>query len=421
MTTVSEEITRSEAPKKGRVAVHIICWLLGNGCLFTWNSMLTVMDYYILIFPYHPARVLTLVYQPFALITICLFTYYEAKVNTRVRILVGFTLFFVSALTIPFIDIGTSGDGKLLPFIGLSLLSGITGIADALVQGGMVGDLSFMQTDFMQSYAAGGAASGVITSGLRMITKASFKESRNGLRKGAITFFFLSALFMLLCLGLYAFVFPRLALVKYYRAKAASEGSKTVNADLVAGGIAVDANNTTQDREVGKAQTRLTNKELLIQTKDYAIDCVLIYILTLSIFPGFLAEDTGKHQLASWYVVTLIAMYNCGDLVGRYIPLIDKLLIKSRTGLMLTCISRYVLIPAFYFTAKYGDQGWMLLLCIVLGISNGYLTVCVLMNAPKGFKGPEQNAIGNMMVLFILGGIFVGVLTDWLWLIGKGW
>ena len=50
-------------------------------------------------------------------------------------------------------------------------------------------------------------------------------------------FFAISAFFELLCVLLYAFFFPRLPIVKYFRSKAASEGSKTVSADLAAGGI----------------------------------------------------------------------------------------------------------------------------------------------------------------------------------------
>ena len=35
------------------------------------------------------------------------------------------------------------------------------------------------------------------------------------------------------------------------------------------------------------------------------------------------------------------------------------------------------------------------------------------------WQGPEQNALGNLLVLCLLGGIFAGVVLDWLWLIGK--
>jgi equilibrative nucleoside transporter 1/2/3 len=62
---------------------------------------------------------------------------------------------------------------------------------------------------------------------------------------GAVLFFSVTCLFELLCFLLYAYVFPKLPIVKYYRAKAASEGSKTVGSDLAAAGV-----KTVQDRQV---------------------------------------------------------------------------------------------------------------------------------------------------------------------------
>ncbi|XP_056171247.1 equilibrative nucleotide transporter 3-like [Syzygium oleosum] len=417
MGTVNEDRSPTN---KGKYAAMVVCWLLGNGCLFSWNSMLTIEDYYGYLFPkYHPLRVLTLVYQPFALGTLAVLAYNEAKINTRRRNLFGYLLFFISTLLVLVLDLATSGKGGIGTFIGICAISGAFGVADAHVQGGMVGDLSFMRPEFIQSFLAGLAASGALTSALRLITKAAFENSKDGLRKGAIMFFAISSFFELLCVLLYAFIFPKLPIVKYYRSKAASEGSKTVSADLAAGGVQTLPHQEAE--EDPKQLERLSNKELLIQNIDYALDMFLIYVLTLSIFPGFLSEDTGSHSLGAWYALVLIAMYNVWDLIGRYIPLIKFLKIESRKGLMAVILSRFLLIPSFYFTAKYGDQGWMIILTSFLGLSNGYLTVCVLTSAPKGYKGPEQNALGNLLVLFLLGGVFAGVTLDWLWLIGKGW
>ncbi|GKA85307.1 equilibrative nucleotide transporter 3-like protein [Tanacetum coccineum] len=64
---------------------------------------------------------------------------------------------------------GTSGRGGIGPFIAMCVISAAFGLADEYVQGGMVGDWSFMRHEF--SFLAGLAASGAITSGLRMITK----------------------------------------------------------------------------------------------------------------------------------------------------------------------------------------------------------------------------------------------------------
>nr|GMD98211.1 equilibrative nucleotide transporter 3-like isoform X1 [Ipomoea batatas] len=274
----------------------------------------------------------------------------------------------------------TSGRGGIGTYIGICAISGAFGVADAHVQGGMVGDLSFMSPELVQSFLAGLAASGALTSGLRLITKAIFDNSKDGFRKGAILFFSISTVFELLCLILYALVFPKLPIVKYYRNKAALEGSKTVAADLAAGGVTIETPNDPMPVD------RLSIKELLMQNIDYALDIFMIYVLTLSIFPGFLSEDTGSHSLGSWYPLVLIAMYNVWDLIGRYVPLLKWVKLESRKGIMVAILLRYLLIPAFYFTAKYGDQGWMIMLTSFLGLTNGYLTVCVFTSAPKGYK-----------------------------------
>lgn len=79
-------------------------------------------------------------------------------------------------------------------------------------------------------------------------------------------------------------------------------------------------------------------------------------------------------------------MYNVFDLIGRYTPLVRCLMIESRKGLLITISARFLFVPAFYLAAKYGDQGWLILLVSVLGLTNGHLTVCILTEAPKGFK-----------------------------------
>ncbi|KAF8669239.1 hypothetical protein HU200_051571 [Digitaria exilis] len=408
------------AETQGKYWGIFICWLLGNGCLFGFNGMLTIEDYYTYLFPkYHPTRIITLTYQPFVLVTTAIFTYHEARVNTRMRNLVGYMLFFLSSFGVIILDVLSSGGGGIGPFIGVCIIAAALGIADGHVQGGMTGDLSLMCPEFVQSFFAGLAASGAITSALRFFTKAVFENSRDGLRKGAMLFSAISCFFALLCVLLYAFVFPKLSIVKFYRSRAASEGSLTVTADLAAGGIKSQPY-TLAEEAPGHAE-RLSNKQLLHQNMDYALDVFLIYILTLSIFPGFLAEDTGSHSLGSWYALVLIASFNVSDLIGRYLPLIEQIKLTSRKGLLIAVISRFLLIPAFYYTAKYGDQGWMIMLTSLLGLSNGHLTVCVLTEAPKGYKGPEQNALGNLLVLFLLAGIFIGAVSDWLWLIGEGW
>ncbi|KAK8699903.1 hypothetical protein V6N13_018311 [Hibiscus sabdariffa] len=186
--------------------------------------------------------------------------------------------------------------------------------------------------------------------------------------------------------------FPKLPIVKYFHAKAALEGSKTVLGDLAAAGI-----ETRKDphEDSVKQVERLSNKQLFYQHIDYALDLFLIYALTLSIFPGFLYENTGEHRLGTWYPLVLVAVFNIWDLVSRYFPLVKLLKIESRKWLMIATFYCFLLVPASYFTAKYGDQGWMILLVSVLGLINGHLTVCVLIAAPRVI-GSKMHGISKL-------------------------
>ncbi|CDY46381.1 BnaA09g19950D [Brassica napus] len=408
----------NQAPQKfeGKFQAKVICCILGIGCLASWNSMLTIADYYYHVFPdYHPSRVLTVVYQPFALGTIVILAYHESKINTRKRNLIGYIIFTISTLLLIVLDLTTRGRGGIRPYIGLCAIVASFGLAEANVHGGMIGDLSLMCPELIQSFVAGMGAAGALTSAFRLMTKAAFENSNDGLRKGAMIFLAISALIQFLCVMLYAYVFPKLPIVNYYRRKAASEGSKTVNADLAAGGI---QNQSYSTDDVSNNQ-RLSNKELLVQNIDYAVNLALIYLISLSIFPGFLYENTGQHGLGSWYALVLVATYNCGNMVGRYTPLVEWLKIENRKGLTLAVLSRFLFIPAFYFTEKYGDQGWMIMLVSLLGLTTGHFNVCILITAPKGYNGPEKNALGNLLVVFLIGGIVAGTSLGWLWLIGK--
>ncbi|KAK1418952.1 hypothetical protein QVD17_28105 [Tagetes erecta] len=409
----------TSAKFEGRSRAMAMCWMFGLGTLLSWNIVSTIGDYYYDIFPdYHPARVLTLVYLPSSLATMAFFLYNESRIDTRKRNITGYILFFVSNFSMVVLDLASSGRGGVGKYVGVCFFVAVSGVADAHVQGGMIGDLALMCPEFIQSFLAGLAASGALTSILRMITKAVFENVEHGLRKGALVFLAISAVFEFLCILLYIFFFPNLPIVKFYRAKAAREGSKTVASDLRAAGVQLEFDQHNENNV--NPHERLSNTQLLSQNFDYLTDLFLVCVVTLSIFPGFLYENTGTHKLRTWYPIVLVTTYNVSNLISRYVPLIQCLKLESRKGLMILVMSRFLLIPAFYFTAKYGDEGLMISLVFVLGSTTGYPTVCVMTTAPRMYIGPEKNALGNILVLSLQSGILFGVALDWLWIIGNG-
>ena len=65
-------------------------------------------------------------YQPFALVTILVLTRYEARINTRLRILVGYTLFFIFVLLIPVVSVNNKSSEPHTLFLILTKLHDLT-------------------------------------------------------------------------------------------------------------------------------------------------------------------------------------------------------------------------------------------------------------------------------------------------------
>lgn len=55
-----------------------------------------------------------------------------------------------------------------------------------------------------------------------------------------------------------------------------------------------------QDVEAPRYVRRLNKRDLMLLYSDLAVTLFSVYVLTFSIFPGFLSEDTGKHSLGDW-------------------------------------------------------------------------------------------------------------------------
>ncbi|XP_048591405.1 equilibrative nucleotide transporter 3-like [Brassica napus] len=345
---------------------------------------------------YHPSRTLTLVYQPSVLGTISVLVIVGQKIKNQRRVFTGYCLFVIGSILLLTVDIVTKGKGGITPFLLLSIVSAGFGVANALVEGAMIGDLSCICPDLIQPFAAGLGVAGAIASVLRLLTKAVFQNSRDGLRKGALSFLTNSLFIELVCVIIYGVMFPKLPMVQKHRARSGSNPVEPVE-------------------EVPP----LSNQQLAHQNLDRVISLFLIYALTLSIFPGFLYENTGKHSLHS-YPLVLVTCFNLSDALSRYITMVKPLKMQSGKVIVASVLARMLFLPAFYITARYADQGWMITLTSFLGISNGYLTVCVLTQTPKRtYNVSEANALGNILVASMLGGIFAGVCLSWLWLIGS--
>ncbi|WIA31296.1 hypothetical protein OEZ86_002198 [Tetradesmus obliquus] len=148
--------------------------------------------------------------------------------------------------------------------------------------------------------------------------------------------------------------------------------------------------------------------------------CVAVFVLygcTLSIFPGFLAENVHSSLLGSWYPVLLIFTFNVTDFVGRCTP--DFGWLPQHTPLLLLCLARLVVLQTLYpvFAVRGAGEAVFFVLTAVLGASNGYLTALIFCAAPRGLSPCAAELAGNLNVFCELAGLTVGAFMGWLWTI----
>lgn len=241
--------------------------------------------------------------------------------------------------------------------------------------------------------------SGVLVSFLRILTKAVYTQDAYGLRKSANLYFSVSIVVMVICIVFYN-VAPRLPVMKYYRE------------------LKIQAINEEKGPVTG-AVWRSNLWGIVGRVKWHGFGIVLIYLVTLSIFPGYITEDVHSEVLKDWYSVLLITGYNVFDLVGK--SLTALYLLENEKVAIGGTVVRLLFFPLFY-GCLHGPQFFrteipVTVLTCLLGLTNGYLTSVLMILAPKIVPLQHAETAGIVIVLFLVIGLAAGSVVSWFWVI----
>lgn len=157
---------------------------------------------------------------------------------------------------------------------------------------------------------------------------------------------------------------------------------------------------------------------ILGRVKWYGFGIVLIYIVTLAIFPGYITEDVHSQILKDWYPIILITCYNVFDLVGKsltavYIRENEKVVIGGAVLRLFFPLSLGCLHGPKYFRTEIP----VIILTCLLGLTNGYLTSALMILAPKTVQLQHAETAGIVIVLFLGLGLATGSVVAWLWVL----
>ncbi|TMW86141.1 hypothetical protein EJD97_021897 [Solanum chilense] len=391
-------------PKDSFHIAYIIYFTLGAGYLLPWNAFITAVDYFSYLYPdVMVDRIFAIVYMIVGLIGLLLIVAFSNKTSAFVRINVGMFLFVVALVTVPLMDVFYV-DGRVGVYAGFGVtvgLVGTCGIADALVQGGVVGAAGELPERYMQATFAGTAASGVLVSLLRILTKAVYPQDANGLRKSANLYFIFSIAVMILCIVFYN-IAHRLPIIKYYN-------------DLKTQAV----NEEKEDKGDLTPDLWRSTLDIFGTVKWYGFGIVSLYVVTLSIFPGYITEDVHSQLLTDWYPILLITGYNVFDLVGK--SLTPVLFFDNAKVAIGACFARLLFLPLFYVCLHGPDffrtELPVTILTCLLGLTNGYLTSLLMILGPKTVQLQHTEIAGTLLVLFLVMGLAIGSIVSWFWII----
>ncbi|KAG4966764.1 hypothetical protein AAZX31_12G010700 [Glycine max] len=395
---------KNRVPEDKWDMAYIVYFTLGLGYLLPWNAFITAVDYFSYLYPDASVdRIFAVVYMLIGLVGISLIIFYSHKSNAYVRINVGLALFVVSLLIIPLLD-AFYLKGRVGLYSGFYVTAaavGLSAVADALVQGSIVGCAGELPERYMQAVVAGTAGSGVLVSALRIFTKAVYPQDASGLQKSANLYFSVSIVIVFVCMVFYNMV-HKLPVMKYYKE------------------LKVEAVTANEDNgPLTGAVWRSTVWNIVGRIKWYGFGIVLIYIVTLAIFPGYITEDVHSQILKDWYPILLIAGYNVFDLVGKCLTAVY--LLQNAKVAIGGCIARLLFFPLF-LGCLHGPKFFrteipVTILTCLLGLTNGYLTSVLMILIPKIVKLQHAETAGIVSVLFLVFGLAAGSVIAWIWVI----
>lgn len=354
--------------------------------------------------------------------------FHGSKIPAWIRINSGLLLYLICIVLVVLLDaifIKENGIGSPGTFYATIALLVVTGIADALVQGSLVGSAGELPARYMQAFVSGTAASGVIVSLLRIATKAALPQTPRGLRLSGNVYFGVTAAFLAFCIVAFNLV-HKLPVMIYYRKDKTHRLIVNSETEPLASGRDLESEVNAPGNILtfpSAVEQPLLDKDklthVLKQVKWVAGSITLIYVVTLSIFPGFISEDVQSAALGNWYAVVLMTSYNVFDLIGKnlttlYIPESINFMIGGSVG-------RLLFIPLFaaclHGPRIFRTEVPVFLLTSLLGISNGYFTSCLFIVGPKTVPLAEAETAGIVITVSLVLGLSIGSTVSWFWVV----
>ena len=424
------------AAPKSKCIDKVIFTFFGIASLLGWNALLTELDFfYYFLSDINPFKSFSFMNYVLNITFQFLLLYKKDIFSLFTELMIGIigSIFFLIALPLSAMLLGVN---TMANKVISSLLVVLMGFTNACASGGFFGYAGCFPLEMIVSFTAGQGISGIGLNILQFIVIASVKiedEKKQFIVRGWI-FFGFSILILIVCLILLLYSYKD-EYCKYYLNKGRSPGGviEKSEAKLLKSMIGDDdtSNNTnesgknqqieTLDNDYKRERENDINMVKVVPSFAYVFKKIwdievmacFCYVVTFILFPNACIKQK-VFNIGEYNSVTIIAIYNALDTVGRYIvnclPQNKKLdfgILIGRIVLIFTIIFNY------YCQVKLGTSLTTTSILIIiysalLGVTNGIGAALTFGLASKNAEDEIKEQVGNSIGFFCILGIFIG-------------
>ena len=409
---------------EGRFMMKVIFTIFGIGSLLAWNAILSDLGFFINFQrEFDPSTsfsflnfALNIVFQ---FIMICK----KQLISYKVQLIFGLlasvvTLVFLPIIVISFEKNSTTG------FIFTALVILFQGLVNAFCCSGFYGLTSFFPMEMIIALSTGQGISGILMNIIQYIVLASVNTGNadNDAKYGAIIFFSISGLILLICFVILLSAF-KTEYFKYYLSQTKDFNQSGGSVEKVKEGPITRNTGDEDDDDLMSAESSKHKEVSFGQLSKLLLDIdilsMYIYIITFALFPSCSISQR-LFEFGKYRQCTIITIYNVCDTIGRSIVSVIK---PTKILSYIVILGRTILLFTFIFVF-YCDQkleispnlSSILLIINVsaLALTNGVGTSLCFGIAPSLVPDELKGRAGSSVGFFNILGIFIGTCLAFL-------
>ena len=413
-------------PPEGGLQMKIIFIIFGIGSLLAWNAILSDIGFFIHYEgKYDPST--SFPFFNFALNIIFQFVMIWKKqlISYKTQLIFGLIASVITLVVLPIVVVSFEQD-SLNGFICTGTIILFQGLVNAFCCSGFYGLTSFFPMEMIISLSTGQGISGILMNIIGFIVIASVNTGNedNDNKYGAIIFFSISGLILLVCLIILLFAF-KTEYFKHYlsQTKDFNDGEKLGEEGLTTRSTGGNENEQ-QLVEDGKTKETTTKNdinffELFKLMSDVALLSCYIYIITFALFPS-VSISQRLFKLKKYRQTTIVTIYNVFDTIGRSIiskikpsKLLSYIIILGRSILLFTLIFNFYCDMELHMNSNLSSILLMINVSL-LAITNGMGTILTFGLAPTLVPDEYKGRAGGSIGFFNIFGIFLGTCIAFL-------